>query len=145
MDVTARHLRDVRVAIDPLAAHTRTETTVFTAYLVATLLATALHGCAAVANLVGHDYPKRQADALGVPRSWTLPLGLLLAAGSLGLLVGLWVPRIGVLAAAGLVLYFVGAFLAHVRARDRHLGPWAMFFATAVASLWTSLAYRGFP
>ena len=112
----------------------------FTAYLVVTLLAATLNGCAAVANLVGHDFPKRQADQLGMPRWSTLPLGALLGAGSLGLLVGLRVPEIGVLAAGGLVLYFIGALLAHLRARDYHLAPWAMYFVTAVAALVATLA-----
>jgi hypothetical protein len=115
---------------------------VFTAYLVVTLLAATLNGCAAVANLVGHDYPKRQADQLGVPRWSTVPLGVLLGAGSLGLLVGLRMPQIGVLAAGGLVLYFTGALLAHLRARDYHLAPWAMYFVCAVAALVVTLAHR---
>lgn len=114
----------------------------FTAYLVVTLLAATLNGCAAVANLIGHDYPKRQADQLGVPRWSTVPLGVLLGAGALGLLVGLRVPEIGVLAAGGLVLYFVGALLAHLRARDYHLAPWAAYFAAAVAALGVALAHR---
>lgn len=114
----------------------------FAAYLVVTLLAASLNGGAAVANLVGHDYPKRQADQLGVPRWSTLPLGVLLGAGSLGLLVGLRVPVIGVLAAGGLVLYFVGALCAHLRARDYHLAPWAMYFASAVTALGMTLAHR---
>jgi hypothetical protein len=135
-----RRTPDVREQVE--YSLTWTETTVFTAYLVVILLAATLNGCAAVANLIGHDYPKRQADQLGVPRWWTLPLGVLLGAGSLGLLVGLGVPEVGVLAAGGLVLYFVGALLAHLRARDYHLGPWAMYFASAVAALGVTLAYR---
>ena len=114
----------------------------FTAYLLITLVAATLNGGAAVANLVGHDYPKRQADQLGVPRWSTFPLGVLLAAGSLGLLLGLRVPTVGVLAAGGLVLYFVGALLAHLRARDFHLGPWAAYFTSAVAALGVALAYH---
>jgi uncharacterized membrane protein len=114
----------------------------FATYLTVTLLASAVNGVAAVANLIGHEYPKTQADKLGVPRSWTLPLGTLLAAGAVGLLVGLAVPALGTLAAAGLVLYFLGAFGAHLRARDYHLGPWAVFFSLAVAALAVNLAYH---
>ena len=114
----------------------------FATYLAVTLIASAVYAAAAVANLIGHDYPKTQADQLGVPRSWTLPLGTLLAAGAVGLLVGFVVPALGVLAAAGLVLYFLGAFIAHVRARDYHLGPWAVFFSLAMAALAVNLAYH---
>ncbi|MFG1943181.1 DoxX family protein [Nonomuraea sp. NPDC048826] len=114
----------------------------FTAYLVVTLLAAVLNGMVAVANLIGHDYPKKQADKLGVPRSWTLPLGTLLAVGSLGLLAGFAVPVLGALAAGGLVLYFVGAFGAHLRARDYDFRAWAAFFTLAVAALGVQLAYH---
>lgn len=98
---------------------------------------------AGVANLIGHDYPKQQADLLGVARSWILPLGTLLTAGAAGLLARLAVPVLGTLAAAGLVLYFIGAFAAHVRVRDRHLGPWATYFILAAAALSLHLTYRG--
>jgi hypothetical protein len=115
----------------------------FAAYLAVTLLALAVNGLAAVANLIGHDYPKTQADTIGVARSWIPWLGTLLAAGALGLLAGFAVPAMGTLAAAGLVLYFVGAFGAHLRARNFQLAPWAVFFALAVATLALNLAYHG--
>jgi DoxX-like protein len=116
---------------------------VFASYLAVTLLAAVFNGSAATANLIGHDYPKTQADSLGVPRSWIPPLGTLLAAGALGLLAGIAVPWLGTFAAAGLVLYFTGAFAAHLRVRDRHLGPWAVYFCLAVAALAVRLAYHG--
>ncbi|NGO73371.1 DoxX family protein [Streptomyces sp. SB3404] len=97
-------------------------------------------GAAAVANFTGHDYPKRQADLLGVPHSWMVPLGSLLAAGSAGLLAGLAAPLLGTLAAGGLVLYFLGALGAHLRVGDRHFGPWAAFFSLAAAALAVNLA-----
>ncbi|MGP3991459.1 DoxX family protein [Streptomyces sp. 3N207] len=115
----------------------------FTAYLVVTLLTSVANGSAAIANFIGHDYPKSQADKLRVPRSWMLPLGALLGTGALGLLAGFAVPVLGMLSAAGLVLYFVGAFCAHVRVHDRQLGPWAVFFCLAVAALALNLAHHG--
>ncbi|MFI6738496.1 DoxX family protein [Nonomuraea sp. NPDC050451] len=115
----------------------------FAIYLAITVLASAITGLAAVANLIGHDYPKRQADNMGVPHSWMLPLGLLLGAGALGLLAGFAVPALGTLAAAGLVLYFLGAFAVHLRARDHHFGPWAVFFSLAAAALAVNLAHHG--
>ncbi|MFI8852477.1 DoxX family protein [Streptomyces sp. 891-h] len=115
----------------------------FTAYLVVTLLTSVANGSVAIANLIGHDYPKSQADRLRVPRSWLLPLGALLAAGALGLLAGFAVPVLGVAAAAGLVLYFAGACCAHVRVHDRQLGPWAVYFCLAVAALVLNLAHYG--
>ncbi|GGU84841.1 hypothetical protein GCM10010211_58580 [Streptomyces albospinus] len=49
--------------------------------------------------------------------------GLSLAAGALRLLAGLAAPVPGTLAAAGLVLYFLDAFCAHLRVHTRQLGP----------------------
>src|SRR4029453_13121020 len=81
----------------------------FAAYVTVTIVASVFTGIAAVTYLIGHDYPKEQADMKRLPRSWVPRLGLLLAAGSLGLPAGFAVPVVGTLAAAGLVLYFVGA------------------------------------
>jgi hypothetical protein len=115
----------------------------FAAYVTVTVLASAFTGIAAVTYLIGHDYPKAQADMKRLPRSWLPMLGSFLAAGSLGLLAGFAVPVLGNLAAAGLVLYFVGAFIAHLRVHSRKLAGWAVFFATAVAALVVNLGYHG--
>jgi hypothetical protein len=53
------------------------------------------------------------------------------------------VPLIGRLAAAGLVLYFVGALIAHLRVGSRKLTGWAIFFLTSVAALVLSLCHHG--
>lgn len=52
----------------------------------------------------------------GVPPSWWPWLGTAKAAGAAGLLVGLFMPVIGVMAMIGLVLYFVGAVATVMRA-----------------------------
>jgi uncharacterized membrane protein YphA (DoxX/SURF4 family) len=58
---------------------------------------------------------------LGVPMSWLPWLGLLEIAGAIGLLVGIaWRP-IGIAAGVGVVLYFVGAVIAHLRKDDHEL------------------------
>ncbi|MFF1411294.1 DoxX family protein [Streptomyces sp. NPDC058289] len=54
----------------------------------------------------------------GVPRSWWTPLALAKLAGAAGLLIGLAVPVIGLLAGAGLVLYFLGAVVTVLRVRS---------------------------
>jgi hypothetical protein len=116
---------------------------VFAAYLAITLLAAAAHVSVGVANLAGNPYAYRQADTMRVPRSWVRPLGVLLTTGGLGLAAGLAVPVLGTLAATGLVAYFVCAFGAHVRVRDRGLGAWSVFFGVSVAALAVGLAYHG--
>ncbi|MET7947490.1 DoxX family protein [Micromonospora sp. NPDC005324] len=114
----------------------------FAAYVTVTILASIFTGIAAVTYLIGHDYPKAQADMKRVPRSWVPRLGMALAAGSLGLLAGFAVPLLGTLAAAGLVLYFIGALIAHLRVGSRQLVGPAVFFVTVVAALVVNLTYR---
>lgn len=114
----------------------------FPAYVTVTILAAVFTGIAAATYLIGHEYPKKQADMKRIPRSWVPVLGLLLAAGSLGLLAGFAVPVLGVLAAAGLVLYFAGALIAHLRVGSRDLVGWAVFSATVLAALAVQVAYR---
>jgi hypothetical protein len=115
----------------------------FAAYVTVTILASVFTGTAAVTYLIGHDYPKAQVDMKRLPRSWVPMLGTLLAAGSLGLLAGFAVPLLGTLAAGGLVLYFIGAFVAHMRVGSRKLVGWAVFFTAAVAALAVNLGYHG--
>jgi hypothetical protein len=70
------------------------------------------------------------------------PLGALLAAGASGLLAGLVIPPLGTIASTGLVLYFLGALAAHLRAHDLDLAPWTLFFASCLAALITNLSYH---
>jgi hypothetical protein len=114
----------------------------FAAYVTVTVVASVFTGIAAATYLIGHDYPKAQADLKRVPRSWVPVLGMVLAAGSAGLLAGFAVPLLGLLAAGGLVLYFLGALVAHLRVGSRQLVGWAVFFATAVAALAVNLGYH---
>src|SRR6266511_305652 len=51
-------------------------------------------------------------------------------------------PLLGTLAAAGLVLYFLGALIAHLRVGSKRLVGWAVFFSTAVAALAVNLGYH---
>ncbi|MEV0271455.1 DoxX family protein [Hamadaea sp. NPDC050747] len=115
-------------------------------YIAVTIVAAIVFAYAAVLSIIGSDTVARTAEAVRVPASWMVPLGTLLAAGSLGLLAGFLVPAIGTAAASGLVLYFACAAAAHARVRDTQLsrwGTWAAFFALAVATLVVALAYHG--
>ena len=114
----------------------------FATYVTVTILAAVFNGFAAVTYLIGHAYPKAQADLKRVPRSWLPWLGAALAAGSLGLLAGFAVPPVGTLAAGGLVLYFTGALVVHLRVGSRNLVGWAVFFVTAVAALIVNVTYH---
>jgi DoxX-like family len=88
-----------------------------TAYVTVTIVLAAALGLSASVYLAHLKRVVDTMDRLGVPRSWLTVLGGLKAAGALGLLVGLAVPLIGVAAATGVVLYFVGAVIAHARAQ----------------------------
>lgn len=116
---------------------------VFAAYATINIIASIFTGIAATTYLIGHPYPKAQTEIKRLPSSWNPRLGGTLAAGSLGLLAGFVVPVLGTLASLGLVLYFIGAFIAHMRVGSRDLIGWAIFFATTVAALVVNLAYHG--
>jgi len=58
----------------------------------------------------------------------------------LGLLAGISVPLIGTAAAVGLILFFVGAIITHLRARDCSFRLAVVFFLLAVAALVLRLA-----
>jgi DoxX-like protein len=77
----------------------------------------------------------------GVPRSWWNWLALVKSIGAIGLVMGLFIPAIGVAAAVGLVLYFLGAAATTVRARSYNttLFP-LLYLAPAAATLVLQLA-----
>lgn len=116
----------------------------FAAYVTVIVLGAVFNGAAAVTYLIGHEYPKAQADMKGLPRKWVPVLGGLLAAGTAGLLAGFAVPLLGTLAACGLVLYFIGAIIAHLRVGSRDIIGGVVFLATAVAALTLGLIHHGF-
>ncbi|MFI1031487.1 DoxX family protein [Streptomyces sp. NPDC020951] len=115
----------------------------FAAYVTVTLIGAVFNGAAAVTYLIGHEYPKTQADMKGIPRKWVPVLGALLAAGTVGLLAGLAVPLLGTLAASGLVLYFIGAIIAHLRVGSRNIVGGIVFLATAASALTLGLLQHG--
>ncbi|MCX4682802.1 DoxX family protein [Kitasatospora purpeofusca] len=69
----------------------------------------------------------------GVPRSWWGPLALAKLAGAAGLLAGLAVPALGVAAAVGLILYFLGAVITCLRARSYRTVAFPLLYLAPVA------------
>jgi hypothetical protein len=55
---------------------------------------------------------------LGVPKGLVPVLGALLLAGAAGTVAGIWWAPIGIAATACFVVYFLGAMVTHVRAKD---------------------------
>jgi uncharacterized membrane protein YphA (DoxX/SURF4 family) len=87
------------------------------AVVVAALLAAALL-MSGGAKLARRPTLVKGMAAVGVPEDRLWMLAVLEIAGAAGLVAGLFWWPIGVAAAIGVVLYFVGAVLAHLRKRD---------------------------
>jgi uncharacterized membrane protein YphA (DoxX/SURF4 family) len=75
-------------------------------------------------------------EVVGLPLKYLSLLAALEFAGALGLIVGIWWPFIGVAASIGLVLYFVGATVSHLRVGDfKGVGPAAFLLVVAAGAL----------
>ncbi len=106
------------------------------AYVAVGLLTAAANGTAATLDFLRPAWLIENMTRVGVPRRALFPLAVLKIAGALGLLIGIGVPRLGVAAAVGLVLFFLGAIAAHIRARDYASIPFpGVFLLLAIASL----------
>ncbi|MFY9767672.1 MAG: DoxX family protein [Mycobacterium sp.] len=89
-----------------------------TACVVVTLFTAVITAAVGVADLIPAGFVLANSAEVHVPRSWLPMLGTVKLAGAIGLLVGLVaLPAIGIAAATGLLLFFIGALIAHVRAR----------------------------
>ncbi|QNS07679.1 DoxX family protein [Streptomyces xanthii] len=102
--------------------------------IVAALLALASAG-SAFATFSRNPQVVSGMTKVGVPDSWLPWLATAKAAGALGLLAGLAVAPLGVAAAVGLVLYFVGAVISHVRVKDFAVAPVVVLTLLAAAAL----------
>jgi hypothetical protein len=111
-------------------------------YVVFIVLAAVAYAYAATLNFLGAESVQVVADRVHVSQRWMIPLGVLLASGAAGLLIGLAVPVLGIAAASGLVVYFVGALSAHIRVHDRGVGGAIAFLVLALAVLTAEIAYR---
>jgi hypothetical protein len=108
-----------------------------TAYVAVTIATIVANAGAAAADFSRARFVLANAAELGVAETWLPLLGALKAAGAAGLLIGLLgVQPLGIAAAIGLVLFFIGALATHVRARVLYnLAFPGVFLALAVASL----------
>ncbi len=104
------------------------------AYLTVTLLLVGMLVFSAVAMYVRAGWIRSSMARAGVPESWMPTLATLKAAGAVGLLLGLAIPVIGLAAALGVTLFFVGAIITHIRARWGLFAPMP-FFVMAVGAL----------
>ena len=114
----------------------------FVAYVVVTIITIIANAAVAVADLSRAQFVLANSAEVGVPPSWLPLLGALKAAGAAGLLIGLLGFRyLGIAAAIGLVLFFTGALIVHVRARVFYnLAFPGTFWLLATASLVLAIA-----
>jgi DoxX-like protein len=114
----------------------------FIAYLVVTIVTIIANTAVAIGDFLLVESTLKTSAEVGVKQKWVRPLGALKAAGAGGLVLGLLgVPWIGVAAATGLTLFFIGAVAFHIRARVFYnIAIPASFLALAVATLVLTLA-----
>jgi uncharacterized membrane protein YphA (DoxX/SURF4 family) len=82
--------------------------------------------------------------SVGVSGSQMRILAVLEIAGGVGLLVGFAVPAIGVAAAIGLTMYFIGAVIAHVSVNDKIPAYAPAIFLTLISATTAYLIYVNF-
>jgi hypothetical protein len=102
------------------------------AFTVVTIAAALWVGFSAFSVFTRAKWVVEPLAAYGVPESWWTWLGVAKAAGAAGLLVGLFVPAVGVAATVGLVLYFTGAVITVLRARSFSHVPFPLLYLTPV-------------
>lgn len=103
------------------------------AHDVVTVVAALLAGFSGTVLLLRAEWIVKALTDYRVPRAWWTPLGLAKSAGAVGLVAGLFVPVIGVLAAVGLLLYFTGAVITVARAKWYSHIPFPLIYAAPVA------------
>jgi hypothetical protein len=107
----------------------------YIAYVVVSILLAAYLAFSTWADFVRFKQVLVAMARAGVPESWLPLLGTLKGAAGVGLLVGIGVPLVGLAAALGVILFFLGAMVVHVRARYYDITFPATFLVLAVAAL----------
>jgi hypothetical protein len=96
-------------------------------------------GFSAYAVFTGKAWVVDNLADYGVARGWWPWLGTAKALGAVGLLVGIWIPVVGVAAAVGLTIYFVGAVITVLRARAWTHVPYPLLYLAPVVAAGTLL------
>jgi uncharacterized membrane protein YphA (DoxX/SURF4 family) len=108
----------------------------FIAYVVVAVLLAFVLLVSGRGKLVKDEKIVASLTGAGVPLTWFPRLAALEIAGAVGLLVGIAYRPLGIAAAVGVVLYFAGAVVAHLRVKDvKGLPVPAVLLLVAVAAL----------
>jgi hypothetical protein len=114
----------------------RLELIVSIAYAVVGVVLALMVLSSATAQLARNKVVLANLTHLGIPTGILPFLATCLIAGGVGLVIGLWYRPLGVAAAVGLVLYFVGAVIAHLRKGDvKGLPAPALFLVLAAVAV----------
>ena len=106
------------------------------AYLVVTILLAAMVLFSGVGKLRNDPHiVKVIHETVGVPMKYFPALAACEFAGALGLVLGIWWPLLGIAASVGLVIYFLGAMVSHLRVGDlKGIGPAGMLLIMSAAA-----------
>ena len=110
------------------------EEKVFIACVVVSIVLAAMLVASAVLKFTYSDHSVKVITGLGVPLSWFPFLGAAELAGAVGLVAGLAFALLGIAAAVGVIVYFVGAVVTHLRVGDRDIASALMLGAFAVVA-----------
>ena len=107
------------------------------AYLVLTIVLAAIAAFSGVGKLRRDPRIVQVVhEVVGVPLQYFPLLAACEIAGAVGLVLGIWWPILRMAAGVGLVVYFVGAVLSHLRVGDvKGIGPAAFLLMVSVAAL----------
>lgn len=85
-------------------------------------------------KITRHRVPVEVLTRVGVPADRIPLLGALQVLGGLGVIIGIWMPVLGVVSALCLTLYYLGAIFAHLRIKDTVSGmaPALVLFTVAL-------------
>lgn len=114
----------------------------FVAAAVVSGLFAALLLASGAGKLAGQQRQVEVMRRVGFPENRMWLLALAEFAGAFGLVVGLFWWPIGVAAAIGVILYFVGAEVSHLRVRDPFFNPALLMLGFAVVTLILRLLSR---
>ena len=95
-------------------------------FIVAAVLVAALVGTG-IGKVTRAKPIRHNLRAVEVSRKWWNPMAVIEFLGAIGLAIGLLFPPLGVLAAVGVMLYFAGAVIAHIRTQDKNVVPSGFF------------------
>jgi hypothetical protein len=106
------------------------------AYFVMTPLVALMVAFSGIGKMRRDPRQVKVIESVGVPVKYFPLLAACEFAGALGLVAGIWWAILGIAAAIGLVLYFAGAIVSHLRVGDiKGIGPAAFMLALAAGVL----------